>query len=332
MRTRALLEAIDARKLHLIVLPTEQCNFRCVYCYEDFAVSRMAPTVIDAIKGFLKQRLPHLSELTVSWFGGEPLLAHDIVFDIMSYVACNRHADLSYSSDMTTNGYKLTPEILEKLVALNVRNFQVSVDGPAEQHDAKRPLANGRGTFERIWQNLVSAKQLKETFHINVRVHLDRENIDSMMEFLRTFASEFASDRRFALYLRHVSKLGGARDSELPVLHKEELSRVASLRTFAESLGLRTVAVKDAEYICYAVKPNSFVVRADGRLAKCTVAFNSEYNNIGKLLPDGRLEIDHNKLPVWMKGLASGERSELLCPLNSHVRKMSEDASARTIG
>lgn len=23
--------------LHLILLPTEQCNFRCTYCYEDFS-------------------------------------------------------------------------------------------------------------------------------------------------------------------------------------------------------------------------------------------------------------------------------------------------------
>jgi len=43
-------------------------------------------------------------------------------------------------------------------------------------------------------------------------------------------------------------------------------------------------------YICYASKANSLVIRADGRIAKCTVALNDERNHIGDLKPDGSLD------------------------------------------
>src|ERR1044071_7965793 len=61
--------------LQLILLPTEQCNFRCMYCYEDFSGGRMSPGVSEGVKRLIDRRLDGLRSLTVSWFGGEPLLA-----------------------------------------------------------------------------------------------------------------------------------------------------------------------------------------------------------------------------------------------------------------
>jgi molybdenum cofactor biosynthesis enzyme MoaA len=77
--------------LHLIVMPTEKCNFRCVYCYEDFAIGRMKRPVIDGVKALIRRRVASLSPLEIQWFGGEPTLAHDIVCEVMNdaqEVAC----------------------------------------------------------------------------------------------------------------------------------------------------------------------------------------------------------------------------------------------------
>ena len=63
----------------LILMPTEQCNLRCTYCYEDFRHRHMEPRVVTGVKRFLSKRAPKLDLLRIDWFGGEPLLARPIV-------------------------------------------------------------------------------------------------------------------------------------------------------------------------------------------------------------------------------------------------------------
>ena len=68
------------------------------------------------------------------------------------------------------------------------------------------------------------------------------------------------------------------------------------------------------DYVCYAAKANSYVVRADGRIGKCTVALKSETNCIGHIRQDGTLAIDDAKLRPWLSGWKSQERAALSCP------------------
>ena len=69
-----LAASVRADRLQLILLPTEQCNFRCTYCYEDFAIGRMTPEVVSGVKNLIDRRADGLSHLQLSWFGGEPTL------------------------------------------------------------------------------------------------------------------------------------------------------------------------------------------------------------------------------------------------------------------
>ena len=70
-----LVQALSSTSLHLVVLPTEACNFRCFYCYEDFKLARMREDVVRGLERLLEARAPSLEHLSISWFGGEPLLA-----------------------------------------------------------------------------------------------------------------------------------------------------------------------------------------------------------------------------------------------------------------
>ena len=59
---------------------------------------------------------------------------------------------------------------------------------------------------------------------------------------------------------------------------------------------------------------NSWVIRANGSLAKCTVAFNDDRNRIGELNENGSLTLDHDKIQLWLRGLKSMDPSTLGCP------------------
>src|SRR5918992_3673907 len=66
-------------RLSLIIMPTEKCNFRCIYCYEDFARGRMPAAVQRAVLRLVEREAPSLRTLRISWFGGEPLAAVEVI-------------------------------------------------------------------------------------------------------------------------------------------------------------------------------------------------------------------------------------------------------------
>src|SRR5258708_7739425 len=137
-------------------MPTEACNFRCFYCYEDFLVGRMAPSVVRGLERLLEARAPTLEHLTLSWFGGEPLLERDLVLGLLAHVAHLRelHPRMQLESDITTNAWHLDRPLFDRLLALGVTTWQISFARPKGVHDLRRRRAHGRGTFRRTWRNV----------------------------------------------------------------------------------------------------------------------------------------------------------------------------------
>ena len=309
---------LTRRRLRLILLPTEACNFRCVYCYESFQYKRMEPTVVEGVKRHLERRASELDSLELSWFGGEPLLARDIMEDILRHARTQveRHPALRLSSDITTNAYLLTRDVFRTLLGLGVTNYQISFDGPKEFHDRKRVLSGGKGTFDRVWTNTLALRDEPGSFHVLVRVHADKDNEGAIPEFIRMYEESLGSDPRFELFVRPLSRLGGPNDGRLAVFSDNETSRMKeSWLQLAAKRGLQHRRPEDRPSICYAAAANSFVVRANGRLNKCTVALEHPNNQVGRLLPDGRLDLDLTKVKPWMRGLLSGNEAEQACPM-----------------
>ena len=317
LSARRLGEALSNASLHLVVMPTEACNFRCFYCYEDFLVGRMPRSVVRGLERLLELRAPSLEHLTISWFGGEPLLERDLVLGLLEHVAGLRaiHPRLAFESDITTNAWHLDRPLFERMLALGVTVWQISFDGPKEIHDLRRKRADGRGTFDRIWSNVRALRDAKGGFEIRLRVHVDRENREHLPRFLDQCREMFGDDPRFRMFLRPLSRLGGPNDASIAILADEEAGALACARAQAEERGLRLLAPELEGEICHAAWGNSFVVRADGRLSKCTVALAHPRNDIGRLKEDGTLEIDAPKTRPWLRGLVSGRELELLCPM-----------------
>ncbi len=303
--------------LRLILMPTEACNFRCTYCYEDFEIGRMDAGVVRGVQLYLSRRAAELELLTISWFGGEPLMARDVVADIMLHTQALAVANpnLRLVSDITTNGFLLTPRTFASLLDLGVGTFQVSVDGPRDAHDRTRVRAGGGPTFARIWQHLLAMRNVRRDFTAVVRLHVHAANASHLPGFLDSFAQCFGGDGRFRVLFKEVAALGGPCDADFPFLAASDReSTLAKLRQQARGLGIELVEGA-LPGVCYAARGNAFVVRADGRLNKCTVALGHAANDVGRIHADGRLELSGAKMHPWMRGLWSGNATELECPM-----------------
>ena len=293
--------------LQLILLASEDCNFRCEYCYEQFARGTMQTWVRDGIKRLLEKRVGTLRNLAVSWFGGEPLYGFPAIEDLAPFfLEMAREHSLQYSTNMTTNGYLLTPDVAEKLLAWNIRNYQITIDGPPEDHDRSRPARDGSGTFERIFENLRALQQRSESFLVDVRVNFDRKNHPHLGKFFDIFEESFREDPRFKLRFRAVGQWGGPNDPQLEVCGAEEATTVQrDMRAEAQRRGLslsddiRQLPGLGAQ-VCYAARPYNFIVGASGKLMKCTVDLDMyDRNVVGWLTPEGDLEIDQDKFALW---------------------------------
>ncbi|MFL6198850.1 MAG: radical SAM protein [Thermoanaerobaculia bacterium] len=294
--------------LDLILLASEDCNFRCIYCYEKFARGTMRPEIRQGIKRFVESRLKGLRVLTVGWFGGEPLYGLQAIEDLAPFFwNIAEENSLVFHSNMTTNGYLLTPEISERLLSWRINRFQITLDGPGQCHDHSRPTREGDGTFDVILENLKALRQRPERFQVNLRVNFSPENVPHMDEFLDIVEKELEGDSRFHLRFRAVGKWGGDNDNQLEVCGADEgnklmleFERQAQERGITLADGFKASSMLGSQ-VCYAGRPYSFVVGASGKLMKCTVVLDEDERNVvGRITPEGKLEVDLSKLAPWV--------------------------------
>jgi uncharacterized protein len=292
--------------LELILMASEDCNFRCTYCYEDFTRGTMIPEVREGIKNFVWKRIKKLSRLNISWFGGEPLYGLEALEDLAPFlVRIARDHEIPFGSHMTTNGYLLTPEMADKLFSWNIRSFQITLDGLPEHHNHSRAGRDGSPTFERIFDNLKSLASRTESFRVLLRVNFDQVNSKGLPQFIDLLSNEFANDPRFSLSLKEVGKWGGPNDAQLDVCGSEDAKRIQSdLMAQARRQGLNLGTLRDASQlgaqVCYAARPYNLLIGATGKVMKCTVVLDKDESNVvGRITPEGDLEIDEDRLALW---------------------------------
>ncbi len=294
-------------RLELILLASEDCNFRCEYCYEDFLRGTMKPWVRNGVKNLVQSRLSRLKGMTVYWFGGEPLYGIEAIEDLAPYfIKTAKENDITFTSNMTTNGYLLTPDIAEKLLDWQVRRFQITLDGAPQDHDQSRPTRDGQGSFATIFENLVALKAIRKNYRVDLRVNFDPKNSKNLREFLDLVEDRFQGDARFRLRFRPVGKWGGTNDENLSVCGGDEAEIIEDeLRAEALRRGLKlSDSIQEIKglgaRVCYAARPYNLIIGADGKIMKCTVDLDKKDRNVvGSLSESGELRLDEDKMALW---------------------------------
>lgn len=132
-------------QLHL----TRKCNLDCYYCgAEEFVKKETEPELNTEEWGRLLMRLKEIQVFDVSFTGGEIFLRKDI-FEILETAVTCKFPKMR----LTTNGVLISDGIAKRLMRLNLKNIEISLDGDKETHDSLR----GAGSFD---QSLEGIKHL----------------------------------------------------------------------------------------------------------------------------------------------------------------------------
>ena len=203
---RNKIERFADSNLTLTIAPTMACNFCCPYCYEKGReYITMSETVQDQLTSQLKEKYQHIHELTVSWYGGEPLLAIETIEKLTKKIKSVLPLGCKYNADMVTNGYKLTRRVAEKLKDMDIHYIQVTLDGSKQAHDSRRILHNHQPTFEHILDNI---RECADILNISIRINVDKTNINEATEIF-DWLERYGLKGRVGYYLAPVDDING---------------------------------------------------------------------------------------------------------------------------
>jgi uncharacterized protein len=266
---------------------------------------------------FVEKNISKYSGLSVQWFGGEPLIAMDVIERLsLSFIGICQKVKKPYSATMTTNGYLLSNEVLQRLLDLKVYSYQITIDGVEATHNSQRSLINGQPTFEKITNNLIEIrnKNKHRLLHIMIRINLTKNICKMFDQFASTLYSIMGDDKRFSLSIQQVADWGGDRvkDVKDDMISSDDYGYVLDiLRVLPYKFNYSSHynRLNSGVCVCYANKINNIVVGSDGLIYKCTGNFEDDNNKIGRLINGGVMDIAPLKEAQWVSNIRR-ERSK----------------------
>lgn len=180
-------------KVEAIILQiTQNCNLRCNYCvYSGGYINRVHTNKRMSIEtakksiDFLINHSRDCDELSIGFYGGEPLLEFDLIKWCVEYAKSSVEGK-TIRFNLTTNGTLLTESVVKFFETNNI-SIMISLDGPSEIHDKNRKFVDkDKGSFNSIINNLemISSKYPK---YFNENVHyntvLETNNFSCVNKF-----------------------------------------------------------------------------------------------------------------------------------------------------
>jgi len=288
--------------LSLVVAPTLDCNFACPYCYEpEKKAEYMTEEIETRLVEYIGQRLRSMSALDVTWFGGEPTLAIETMYRLSEQFhkkAAENGA--RYSETITTNGYNLTKEVAVRLrnIAGDVK-AQVTLDGPPEVHNARRPLTDGGGSFHVIVNNLEEIAGI--VMPVVVRVNLSRENFHSLPKLLDILVDR-RLQKRLSLYVAPTDVRPGVCQSASD--YALDVPRFAKMEAEAQMMlldrGFRMCGIMEPlDIYCPAVYADRLIVAPNGDIHRCMQTIDDPKERMGNIMEPTTIDKNDLKWMAW---------------------------------
>lgn len=141
----------EPHPINAVINLTDQCNFRCPYCFVGHNPRRTTYEIVEQTIKYLLSNLQYHpeGEMPNLWFfGGEPMLEYNSI--IVPIVEAYRD---KVAFGITTNGSLLTEDVVDFFADNNIPVL-LSIDGDEEVQNKQRPFANGAPSFDAVVKNI----------------------------------------------------------------------------------------------------------------------------------------------------------------------------------
>lgn len=286
---RNVIKSSSERIANIIIAPTLECNAHCFYCFENgYRKGKMSLDTADALIDFLEKRW-NGEKLGITWFGGEPLLASDII-DYVSKGLTEKN--IVYECKITTNGSLFDEQLAQKAIELwHVKKVQITIDAVGDKYNRiKNYDKQYKDAFSLVMQNIQSA--LSMGIDLKVRINFDPSKQDEALEIMNYLLQRFDNATRLKIYfapidasdnlVRNISDDFDEYD-EHPYISLIKFGRKHHLyRGFPDMEDdnsadheydihglLKKLKIYPSPINCYATCPNVFSIAPNGDIYKC---------------------------------------------------------------
>ncbi|MFH1547894.1 MAG: radical SAM protein [Candidatus Omnitrophota bacterium] len=177
MTRPAAAQKLESTCSTMAIEVTEQCNLRCTYCvfsggYPEGRAHSSRKMSFEIAKEAIDYLVEHSYQsgddfLSLNFYGGEPLLNFQLIKKCVNYCESLK-TKKPWLFGFTTNLTILNPEILKFCIKHGIA-ITVSLDGPRTVHDRCRVDSNGKGSFDKVMQNLEMIRHYdKEYFRTKI--------------------------------------------------------------------------------------------------------------------------------------------------------------------
>lgn len=178
------------------IFTTTACNARCFYCFEAGTKPKtMTLETAEKVSEYIiKNRIER--EITLHWFGGEPLCNTKVIDLICEKVKTNNK---SFRSVIVTNGYLLDEQLIEKAKdKWNLKYVQITLDGMSETYNRVKNYINPVGNpFEKVINNIGTL--IKNEIFVSVRMNMDLYNVKELYELTDLLYHRFGPSKYIEL-------------------------------------------------------------------------------------------------------------------------------------
>ncbi|MBU7019279.1 MAG: radical SAM protein [Theionarchaea archaeon] len=295
--------------------PTARCNLSCRYCVQRVDESlvdksahtaTMSESTVKSVLSFLKNmtKTCNVKKLPVSFYGGEPLMAKQLVLRIVQDLNqwCKEHS-LDFETGVTTNLTLLDKSFLEDIQKYPLFYFRTTLDGPERIHNQFRYHKNGKGTYEEVVANM--GMLLDEGIPVRVQININKyytlmsELFDDLKERgLTSITIELYPLIDPMISALQAQKLYGILDEKFPSSESQfaiPFDKIPEAKTFVLRAAFERGFMLPPSQLgvwtpCDGAQAYHFLVDPFGDVYKCVGGMLMKSFSVGHIHEDGSLE------------------------------------------